>query len=131
MNPKQGDVFKVLEADGRVAHPGHPFVVLLISGDSAFFSNITDYEKEDDLACVLHVADDPKILTKPSTFRYQNVTERPVADLARAIDERELLYCGNLASTALQKIIKGIALSRRIKPKYKAALQSLLVQRGL
>jgi hypothetical protein len=120
---ERGDVIKVLDPEGRVALPGHPIVVLLISGGSALFSNMTDIEKEDDVPCVLNPQDDPSFIEKRSTFRYQNIREQPVATLELAIKEKKLAYCGKLAPAALEKILAGVNLSRLIKPKYRTKLQ--------
>ena len=127
MNPKQGDVFKVLAADGTVAAPGHPFVILAITNGMAVCSNITDAEKDDDVACLLIPLDDPKLLTKRSTFRHQSIEEFPIAALAAAFASRKLLYWGQLSSAAFRKIVSGAASSKRIKPRYRQLLQTVKI----
>jgi hypothetical protein len=124
VNLKPRDVFKVLEPDGSIADPGHPFVILLISEDMALFSNITDAEKEDDVPCLLRREDDPKLLTKDSTFRYQSIKDWPLSKLARAFANRKLLYCGQLSEAAFQKILAGAATARLIKPRYRVLMQA-------
>ncbi len=123
MNPKPGDVFKLLEPDGRIAAPGHPFVILWVSGEMALFGNLTDAENEGDVPCLLHPEDAPAILTKTSTFRYQSIREGRTDNLTRAFADRKLLHCGHLPSEALQKILTGAVSARLIKPKYCALLK--------
>ena len=123
VNPKPGDVFKFLGPDGRIAYPGHLFVILCVSGEKALFSNVTDIENEVDIPCLLEPKDAPEILTIISTFRYQNIREWPVAVLTRAFAEDRLLYCGVLPNAALQKILTGAATSRLIKPRYRVLLR--------
>jgi hypothetical protein len=88
----------------------------------AVFGNITDIENESDVPCLLPPEDAPAILTKNSTFRYQSISEGPLANLANAFAHRKLLHCGQLPSTVLQKILTGAATARLIKPKYRALL---------
>jgi hypothetical protein len=64
VNPTRGDVFKVLESDGTIAEPGHPFVILLVFGGMALVGNITDIENEGDIPCRVDPKDAPGILTR-------------------------------------------------------------------
>ena len=94
--------------EGGVCPPGaHPIVILLINGDTAVLSNITDIENEDFIPCLLEPKDDPRILNIKSTFRYNQIKERSVKILEAAIDKGNLRHCGQLASAAFNKIIQG------------------------
>ena len=90
----------------------------------AVLSNITDIENEGFVFCVLEPKDDPKIISIKSTFRYQSINEKKVADLERAIAAGKLKNFGNLAPSAFNKIISASQLSDVIiKPKYRAMLK--------
>ncbi len=123
MSLTRGDVVKVLE-NGVCPHGAHPIVILLISGDMAVLSNITDIENEGFVFCILEPKDDPKIITINSTFRYQSIKEKKVADLELAIAAGKLRYFGKLATPAFSKIIAASQLPDvTIKPKFKAMLK--------
>jgi hypothetical protein len=124
MSIKRGDVIKRL-AGGVVPIAAHPVIILLILGDTAIFSNITDIEKEDFIHCVLEPSDDPNIITKTSTFRYQDISEEKVAIFDSAINAGKMRNCGSLAIAAFNKIISGSQSSAngQIKPKFRTALK--------
>jgi hypothetical protein len=126
MSILRGDVIK-RQVNGLVPAGAHPVIILLISVETAIFSNITDISKEDFVHCVLEPADDLKIITKPSTFRYQDISEEKVALFDSAILNGKMRNCGRLAVAAFSKIIAGSQLSDNglIKPKYKALLKPI------
>jgi hypothetical protein len=124
MNVKRGDVIKRL-VHGVCPEGAHPVVILHISGEMMIFSNITDIEKEDFVHCVLELEDDPKIITKRSTFRYQDIMEDTVLLFNSAIEKGNMRNCGQLAPAAFGKIITGSQLAENvnIKPKYRTILK--------
>jgi len=124
MSLKRGDVIKRLE-NGVCPLGAHPVVILLVLGDRVVFSNITDIEKEDFIHCILEPDDDPRIITKKSTFRYQDIAEIRVLALEAAIKKGNIRECGQLKTGAFNKIIAGSQLPENgiIKPKFKTLLK--------
>jgi hypothetical protein len=122
---EEQDVFVVMDGE-EVASPGHPFVILAVINHTHFlYSNITDCEHESDLACIICPEDDPFHIEKKSTFRYQNIEERPIEKLASALKARKIKCTGKLSSTAFKKIIEGAKTSELIKPKYRDVLLAI------
>ena len=122
MNLQEGDTFELLSG-GIPVPPSHPFVILLVKDSSVYFSNITDIEKEDFVDCVLHPTDDPAIITKKSTFRYQSIRETPLLKIESAFKAQQFRHRGQITKAAFDKIKAGIHKSKLIKPAFRKILQ--------
>ena len=122
MNLRAGDTFQLL-SDGEIVPPGHPFVILLIKDSIVYFSNVTDIEKENFVDCVLYPDDDPALIIKKSTFRYQSIRAIPILKVERAFNLQQFRYRGEISKAAFDKIKAGIHKSKLIKPSFRRILQ--------
>jgi hypothetical protein len=115
-----GQVFWFRDDDGYRVEDGHPFVVLFIESGQVHFGNITDVEHERYISCVLYPSDDPRIITKESTFRYRSLRVGALTKLQLAVRTGRIEVYGDLlARNAFEKIIQGAKDSEIVKPDMK------------